>query len=428
MSDSPIRLSLSAKGFQRLESVNHNRDFSFIVGNERYPCPSFVAEFLSPRITSLRSQDITIDEFTIKTEDPDHHFEILLSISSGREVSMSGNELAFIRRVCGELWNFELFEATFVHHEGEITAEELKARLEFLSGVDGSCEFDIPVVASHFHEFSVSDFDHLSRSVLESILSDGSLIVRYEDSVFEVIHRRALSDASYFGLLEHVRFEFLSGECMGRALAFISKLFDLLTFGIWSSLGNRFTLPVTPASRSGRVCLPRLDSKIISTIPAIFGVSTSQRLQLLYRGSRDGFGANNFHGLCDGHANTISLILSKNKCIFGGFTPLAWSSRGDYAQDPSQKSFVFTLTNPHNLAPRIFKQKSQDHAIADFSSYGPTFGGGNDFYVCDKCQTSGSSYSSLGSTYINDTGIGANEVLAGARNFTVEEIEVFEVM
>jgi hypothetical protein len=82
----PLSLSLSATGLQRLEGVNHDRDFTFIVGDERYDCPSFVAEFLSPRITTLRSQDITIDEFTVNTEDPNHYFGTLLSIGFGHEV------------------------------------------------------------------------------------------------------------------------------------------------------------------------------------------------------------------------------------------------------------------------------------------------------------------------------------------------------
>jgi hypothetical protein len=212
MSDSPIHLSLSVKGLRRVETVNHARDFAFIVGNERYFCPSFVAEFLSPRITSFRSQDITIDEFSIETADPDHQFGAFLLVGFGDDFSMSGNELSFVRSVCAELWNSELFKQTFKHEEGEITQEELKARIALLSGVDGSCSCDIPVIASHFHQFSVSDFDHLSRSVVESILSHGSLVVRDEDSVFELVRGLLSADLSYFGLLEFVRFEFLSSE------------------------------------------------------------------------------------------------------------------------------------------------------------------------------------------------------------------------
>jgi hypothetical protein len=148
MSDS-IPLSLSAKGLQRLEEINHEKDFAFIVGDERYSCPSFVAEFLSPRITSLRSQDITIDEFRIETADPSHQFANFLSIGYGREVRFSESELSFVRSVCGNLKNSELFETTLTRHDGDISEDELRARLQFLSGVDGSCDSDISVVASN---------------------------------------------------------------------------------------------------------------------------------------------------------------------------------------------------------------------------------------------------------------------------------------
>jgi hypothetical protein len=349
MSDSAVRLSLTAKGLQRIENVKHEKDFAFIVGTERYYCPSFVAEFLSPRVSFLRSQDITIDEFSINIEDPDHYFESILSIGFGREVCFRESALSFVRSVCGALRNSELFEMTLNQEVGQITEDTLKARIEFLSGVDGDCGFDVSIIASHLYGLSVSDFDQLSLSVLEGILRDPSLVVEDEDSVFEIVHRRASADFSYFGLLEFVRFEFLSTDCMKRAFEFISSSFDYLTFGIWSSLQTRLTLTVTPPSLSSRFKpLPSIDSKIISTIPDIFSVFGDQKLHLLYRGSRDGFGSSVFHRLCDGHSNTVTLIASTNDCIFGGYTPLTWSSRNAYVSDPSLRSFVFTIKNPHN--------------------------------------------------------------------------------
>jgi hypothetical protein len=204
-----IPLSISAKGLQRFEGVNHEMDFAFIVGDERYSCPSFIAEFLSPRVSWLRSQDITINEFRIETADPSHQFGTFLSIGFGREVSFSESELYFVRSVCSNLGNSELFEATLKHAEGQIPKDELMARLDLISGVNGSCDCDISVVASHFYQFSVSDFDRLSPGVLEAILSNSSLVVADEDSVFEIVHRRASDDLSYFGLLEFVRFEFV---------------------------------------------------------------------------------------------------------------------------------------------------------------------------------------------------------------------------
>jgi hypothetical protein len=49
-------------------------DFTFFVGNNFYACPSFVADFLSPQISKLRSADPTIHEFIIQTPDPHDHF------------------------------------------------------------------------------------------------------------------------------------------------------------------------------------------------------------------------------------------------------------------------------------------------------------------------------------------------------------------
>jgi hypothetical protein len=431
MSDSPAHASLSVKGLQRLEQVNHEKDFTFIVGDERYRCPSFVAEFLSPRICSLRSQDITIDEFLIETKDPSHQFGLLLSIGLGHDISVSGSDVSFVRSVCGELRNRELFEEMLGNEGGEVQREALKARLNFLRESNESFDWDVGIVASHFYDFSVSDFDYLSRSVLESILRDSRLVVRDEDSVFDVIHRRSSEDLSYFGLLEFVRFEFVSGDCMVRAIDLICDCFENITFGILSSLRNRLTLPVTRPVPSNRFkSWPPFDSKILSGVPEIFSVFVNKTFRLLYRGSRDGFEARTFHSLCNGHKNTVSLILSTNGFIFGGYTPVAWNSRNAHVSDPSLRSFIFTIKNPHNLAAQIFKQKTEDHAITDFPAWGPGFGSSYycDLQVCDECDSCNKSCSRLGRSYTNDTGKSGNEVLTGAEDFTVKEIEVFEVV
>jgi hypothetical protein len=250
-----------------------------------------------------------------------------------------------------------------------------------------------------------------------------------EDSVFEVVHRRASSDLSYFGLLEYVRFEFVSAECMKRAIEFISDSFEGFTFGMWLSLRTRLTLSVTPPLREHRfVWPPAIDSTIISSIPDIFSVFRDKIFCLLYRGSRDGFEPSAFHGRCNGHSNTVTLILSTNDCIFGGFTPIAWSSRNSYASDPSLNSFLFTIKNLHNLPPQIFKQQRADKAIYDHETCGPAFGSHRDLVICDQKTSSDGTFSHLGSGYTNDTGIGGSQVLTGARKFSLKEIAVFEVI
>jgi hypothetical protein len=50
--------------------------------------------------------------------------------------------------------------------------------------------------------------------------------------------------------------------------------------------------------------------------PAPFAEFGGKRFTLLWRGSRDGFSARDFHSLCDGHAPTLTLIQDTEGNIF----------------------------------------------------------------------------------------------------------------
>jgi hypothetical protein len=91
-----------------------------------------------------------------------------------------------------------------------------------------------------------------------------------------------------------------------------------------------------------------LGSVIVPDFPGIFAEFRRKRFWLLWRGGRDGFGAADFHGRCNGHATTLAVILDPNGSIFGGFTPLEWesSTKNCLTADASLKTFLFTLKNP----------------------------------------------------------------------------------
>jgi hypothetical protein len=74
----------------------------------------------------------------------------------------------------------------------------------------------------------------------------------------------------------------------------------------------------------------RLDSRILSYFTAIFEAFRSKRFRLLWRGSRDGFTPYDFHSKCDGHASTITVIEDTTGAVFGGFTPVAPESSGQW--------------------------------------------------------------------------------------------------
>jgi hypothetical protein len=181
------------------------------------------------------------------------------------------------------------------------------------------------------------------------------------------------------------------------------------------------------------------------TPPGIFAEFRGKRFTLLWRGSRDGFRARDFHSRCDGHAPTLTLIRDTKRNIFGGFTPVEWEPRhwngkyvhgsdNRYKADPSLKSFLFTLKNPHNLPARKFalRAEKKDRAIFCDSSEGPVFGGDicehADLAVSDRCNFNTDNASCLGIAYANDTGLDGKTVLTGLTHFTVDEVEVFSII
>jgi hypothetical protein len=169
-----------------------------------------------------------------------------------------------------------------------------------------------------------------------------------------------------------------------------------------------------------------IGSTIISNFPDVFTEFVGKKFSLLWRGSRDGFKAEEFHRRCNGHANTLTVISDTKGNIFGGFTPLEWEWRFCYKADDSLKSFVFTVKNPHNVPARSFALKAeQKHRTICCSSFcGPDF---VDIYVFSDCNTNTDSCTSLGLSYLNDTGIDSEMFFTGEKHFQVQEIEVFEI-
>jgi hypothetical protein len=59
-------LSLSTNGLSHIPIKESTIDFKFIVGDATYCCPSWIADFISPKIAVLHSIDNTVMSFRLK--------------------------------------------------------------------------------------------------------------------------------------------------------------------------------------------------------------------------------------------------------------------------------------------------------------------------------------------------------------------------
>jgi hypothetical protein len=95
--------------------------------------------------------------------------------------------------------------------------------------------------------------------------------------------------------------------------------------------------------------------------------------------------------------------------------------------DPSLKSFLFSLKNPHNWPESKFplKDREKESAIICNACYGPCFS--DNLQVYDNCNTNTGNSSCVGPTCERTTFMDAITILTGSQYFIVKEIEVFEI-
>jgi hypothetical protein len=175
----------------------------------------------------------------------------------------------------------------------------------------------------------------------------------------------------------------------------------------------------------------KFDSNIILNFPEIFNCFVGKSIRLLYRGSRDGFAATDFHRCFDNISDTLTVIQTTKGSIFGGFSHCAWSSpsSGQSIFDSSHQSFVFSLVNPWNVPAKRFgiTSDSSKRSICCYSGYGPVFGSGSDFAVGNPLNGYEAGWSRFGESYPNDTGIDGQKFFDGQHRFTIQNIEVFAI-
>ncbi|MDR3540263.1 MAG: TLD domain-containing protein [Desulfosporosinus sp.] len=150
------------------------------------------------------------------------------------------------------------------------------------------------------------------------------------------------------------------------------------------------------------------------------------RLILLYRGSRDGYTSGAFHTKCDNVGPTVSVIESHLGKLFGGFTPISWISHATGAYISNDKSFTFSLTSKIRCC--MPDSTKYSNAVYHHSAHCSTFGGGHDIYIASECNLMKSGcYANGNSTYqIPSQVVDFKSFYAGAYNFSVKEIEVYQ--
>jgi len=159
--------------------------------------------------------------------------------------------------------------------------------------------------------------------------------------------------------------------------------------------------------------------------------------KLVYRGTRDGDSAKEFHKRCDKIGQNITLVKTDKDKIFGGFTKCNWEIPEKYLKEMEEEdtesgiqkkdkySFCFTLGSEKKIYEHCEDEGEEKEAIFCSPKFGPTFCS-NIFAIYNKFLKNGG-YSTKKETSCFDGQIDDYE-LTGEKDFKIKELEIYEII
>ena len=155
------------------------------------------------------------------------------------------------------------------------------------------------------------------------------------------------------------------------------------------------------------------------------------KFELLFRGTRDGMTAKDFHRKCDNQGPTLTLIKNDKGHIFGGYASISWMSDEEDKNKNAPKSFLFTLTNIYDIKPTKFPSKNNGNEVYHHKDYGPIFGyNGMDLCIYSNFSEKNSPNVNFPTSFQHVLGKGGIIFTSDkkSRPFTIKEIEIFKLL
>jgi len=447
---------------QKLVAEEEMSDVTFIVGTGRkqrkVPAHRIVLAASSPLFEAmLYRPDIPMTdedfEIVIPNEDPEI-FQLLLHCIYTDKVDVNPATIQPLLEIAKkyQIEKMQSICSDFMSHD--INVDNACELFQLSPNVAGGKDVALEFILDNAEEvFDSKGFLNLSRDRLLMIARNDALGVD-EVTLFNAVLRWGQAELKRQGqennpanmrkllrdFLPHIRFPLMTVPELAGEVAPSELLSDeqLLAVFQYSAIRDekdkaRVNPGFTTRTRAAGGITKEtrlLDRKFKKEFLEMFGKDVvNLKLELLYRGSRDGFLASAFHSKCDNKGATLTVVKAQgSNYVFGGYTAGNWTSSMGYS---SAETWLFSL---HNGTGKPFKLSSSNPSYNFYnnSSFGPTFGGtGTGIYDLHIASTMRSAINhSTPSTYRVAAGyngsFGKNS-LAGSDKFTVEEIEVFAV-
>ena len=449
---------------------NKFADVFFVVGEdeekETFPAHRLLLAASSPLFEAMLYPPSFIENpppvqlpMTINISDPDitpQSFKALLTVIYTDECQVNADNISELI-ACAKKYQIEKLQISCAEFmEGDVNADNVLELYEMAPALLGDNEFGLDFIRENAEEIFASEgFESLSESRVATLLKDDDLSIE-EQSVFAAVQRWGRAQIERDGgdvksvealskvisnLLPLIRFPSMDVAAIATSVApsgLLSQLqlLDLFKYASLTDSKARILMEMpfltnprqSSFSITGETKL--LESKYKKDIIKMFSLSQNKSLKftLLYRGSRDGFVAKNFHNKCDGKGPTFTIARSKKGNVFGGYYAGSWAGSGY----KSEASWIYSLKNSTGKVLKYKPQNTTNNAYCNKNS-GPTWGGGHDLsftFPSKQCKGSANPnvYKTADSKFPTKGVTLSSSTLAGSSNFEIEEIEVFSAV
>lgn len=223
----------------------YSKDFTFIVNSKRFETSSFVADLLSPIISSRHLSDQTLSEFTINTKSPGD-FNKIINLINFQPQEINHSDFSFIIEIFDQLGTEKV--DINIQNEEKITNDNV---LDQIIKHQAHPQFykthlhkEIEYFTSHFFELKDKLFEYiksenfdLNDTIIEEIIGHKKLVLDTEDDLLETVNLLYLRERSFSHLYEFVDFKNVEQESIK---SFIENFnIDDLTTAAWLSVCER---------------------------------------------------------------------------------------------------------------------------------------------------------------------------------------------
>lgn len=255
-----------SSNIKKIPFEKYEKDFVFIVNGKRYETSRFEADLISPIIRNYHYNDEAISEFSIdlkisKEEENDYFLDFLNYFKKDNQVIDSIHQNYYINYFF-QLGNADENSFFKIDLIDELAPDNIIARLKtaseiiknikkftskdfnqsnlFLDGLNFNKM--IQYASSNFDQISKKDMETLDDYIIEEIISNDSLKIDSEDSLFQFIIDLYEKDQTKSYLFEYIYFNNISQISFEK---FIEKFsIENLNSRIWYSICERL-LPTT---------------------------------------------------------------------------------------------------------------------------------------------------------------------------------------